>query len=346
MKAVRLLSKLKIVGGQRLQRPSWQACLAGVIDHIRNSYPEGIVFADCAFPRHFLFHALADVQLLRLPENDPVDAFHARFNMGGGTRPVVECSADPLTRLADGKPLCLAVGKAEEAVRLLPKLERLDIRLLTMVEPGAFAHIVKALPALANWSVIRFVLSDGTPTPFVCLRTGSGMGSDRLFDIAKQPMAVQRLRAGLRFATVENLPKVSIAAQSRTSRNLLSQAQHLVTDNAYAAEQHGPWSWLWIGPDQTTRFATGRIPQGAKRLIVQFLPNDLHSGLPENLRLQLDGRHVQHQGEFSPDGSGRAWVELDKEDFTVVSVACRLSRRMEDNGRVLRACVSHMGFAL
>lgn len=318
--------------------PEWLACLAGLVDALRaTGQGAPVAFADCAFPRHALVHVDPSIDLLRLPEADaPREEFHATFNAAGGSKPVPVCTAEIVERLAAGRSLWLHADGFSRMRPLLPVLARVGAGLIC-------PQSAREADLPPEWMEIRATLADGAASGFSLFLPRTALAASGL--AARMPMKARGaggVLAGLSKPAGDGPPTLPIVPREPTGI-LMIDANRLVTDNGYIAEQAELWSWLWTGPGQMTRFALGRVPPRAARVEVHFIPSDLHRSLGENLVLQLDGRIVPHGGEFARDGSGRAWVDLADASFTILTVACRTAQN--HGGRRLRACVSRIGFA-
>ena len=317
--------------------PEWLPCLAGLLDALRaTDHGAPLAFADCAFPRHALFHVEPTADLLRLPEDAPREDLHAAFNAAGGSRPVPVCTDETVERLAAGKSLWLHADGFASMRPLLPVLAGVGAGIIcpdTVRDAG--------LPP--EWMEIRPTLPDGTAGGFVLFLPRSAPAAARLS--RARPSNARRAKGvlpGLSKPAGDGPPTLPIVPREPAA-NLMIDASRLVTDNGYIAEQAELWSWLWTGPAQMSRFALGRVSPRAARVEVHFIPSELHRSLGDNLVLQLDGRIVPHRGEFSRDGSGRAWIDLADASFTILTVACRTVQN--HGGRQLRACISRIGFA-
>lgn len=315
--------------------PEWLPCLAGLLDALRAAdHGRPLAFADCAFPRHALFHVEPAADLLRLPEDAPREDLHAAFNAAGGSRPVPVCADETVERLAAGKSLWLHADGFSRMRALLPVLTRVGAGIICL-------DTVRDVGLPPEWVEIRPVLPDGTASGFVLYlprASATGLAQGQRSNARR----ANGVLPGLSKPTGDGLPILPIVPREPAA-NLMIDAHRLVTDNGYIAEQAELWSWLWTGPAQMSRFALGRVPPRAARVEVHFIPSELHRSLGDNLVLQLDGRIVPHRGEFARDGSGRAWIDLADASFTILTVACRTVQN--HGGRQLRACISRIGFA-
>lgn len=317
--------------------PEWLPCLAGLLDAVRAADQGGpVAFADCAFPRHALFHVEPAADLLRLPEADtPREEFHATFNAAGGSKPVPVCTAETVERLAAGRSLWLYADGFSRMRPLLPVLARVGAGIVC-------PQSAREADLPPEWTEIRPVLPDGTASGFALFLPRTAAAATRLAGGRPSKRGAGGVLSGSSKPGADDLVTLPIVPRD-TAGSLMIDANRLVTDNGYIAEQAELWSWLWTGPAQMSRFALGRVPSRAARVEVHFIPSDLHRSLGDNLVLQLDGRIVPHHGEFLRDGSGRAWIDLADASFTILTVACRTVQ--DHGGRRLRACVSRIGFA-
>lgn len=317
--------------------PEWLACLAGLVDALRaTDHGLPVAFADCAFPRHALFHVEPAADLLRLRRDAAREDLYATFHAAGGSRPVPVCTAETLEKLAAGRFLWLHAENLDGMRLLLPNLARFGAGIVC----PQFAREEDLPP---DWTEIRAILADGAASGFSLFLPRSALAASGLAALMPaKARGAGRALANLSRQAGDDIPALTITPRQLAAAPMID-ANRLVTDNGYIAEQADLWSWLWTGPEQMTRFALGRVPPRAARVEVHFIPSDMHRSLGENLVLQLDGRIVPHGCAFSRDGSGRAWVDVADASFTILTVACRTVQN--HGGRQLRACISRIGFA-
>jgi hypothetical protein len=124
-------------------------------------------------------------------------------------------------------------------------------------------------------------------------------------------------------------------------------AHRLVTDGCYAAEVTPAHSRLWTGPHLVSRFAMGKVPAGARSLIVRISPDSFHKGLSANIAAQINGISTRHTLKQSHGNAVEIAVEIPPAETNdcVLGIACRIAHKDEMTDRIVRLCIESIGFA-
>jgi hypothetical protein len=120
----------------------------------------------------------------------------------------------------------------------------------------------------------------------------------------------------------------------------------LISDVPWRPESSGDYSWHWLGPEILSRFVLGDVPNDYTQLRIYFMPNEAHSNLADNLKIQLNGRPVPFENGLNRLG-GHVTIYLpgSLEVPVILGIASiPVPKSLPGETRTLRSCISGIEF--
>jgi hypothetical protein len=239
--------------------------------------------------------------------------FVGRETRSGGLsalRPLLPAGRVPVhvvDSLATARVLA-ALGDEESAVLLVP------------VELDTQAQAAPALLGIPGFA-LTCLLEEG-PAPRLWLLYRSGL-----------PAAA---------APAQTVPDVQKIMPPEREKRVIA-ARQLVHDGGYRAEGDENYSWLWTGPDPCFRMVVPRGTDGFPRRIELSIVRTENPQNLDNIRVQIDGRHVPFLFERWSENSGKVVIELEAcADYTVLGLIIPTLDTDKNSGRAIGLCVDKL----